>query len=361
MRMDATLAAREQRLAAAAEWLLRMRDSSVTPEDIAAWRAWCRSAPENDQAFAEMLALWDVAKAVPRKSADAQAVADDGYDGEVPVSAWLAASRPAARRRYWTQATAFKMGGLLTATAAALVGISLYFFGDVRPRAPQEIEVVTGIGMQREVQLPDGSVITLAGGSRLTARFSAAERYVLLTRGEAYFRVAKDKHRPFAVQALDAKVTAVGTAFNVRAENHRVRVAVTEGVVEVARPVVTANRRSSDEKVHLAAGRELTWQAGHAAPVVTLVDQTQATSWLSGTLEFSDEPLSSVIAAVNRYSPTPLRIAEPAIGDYRFSGTVDVNRTDEWLAGLPDIFAVTVKREGGGAVIARSASELKSK
>lgn len=365
------IATREQRLMEAAEWLLRLRDPAVTSDEIAAWRAWCSASPENDRAFAEILSLWETARAAPRNSASAQAMAADDYQGNVSIAAWqkdsptgISAGHDADASAYESSAAAVQTiraagiirrsrpvigGGVLAAAAAAVV--TLHFLEVFRAPASPQLAVATEIGMRRDVTLPDHSVVILAGASRLNARFSATQRDVTLVAGEAYFRIAKDKHRPFVVHALDAKVTAVGTAFNVRAENHTVRVAVTEGVVEVARPVAAAAHRT-EEKLHLTAGRELTWQAGRAAPVVVLIDQTRAASWLSGTLEFSNEPLSSVIAAVNRYAPRPLRFEPAFIGEYRFTGTVDVQHIDEWLAGLPNIFPVVVQRDDGAHIIA---------
>jgi transmembrane sensor len=347
--MDQT--AREKCLMEAADWLLRLREADVTPETIAEWRMWCRSSPHNDQAFSEVQSVWDAAGSVPRRAVDASDISNDAYTGEMSVAQWRATST--ARQRMsepWMRRALLKNVSWLIAAAAGLVAFFFNWTDVMYSGGVQTTEIVTGIGMQREVHLTDGSTVSLAGGSRLRVHLTAAERQITLAAGEAYFRVAKDKHRPFVVQALDAKVTAVGTAFNVRAENHMVRVAVTEGVVEVARPTVIANH-ASDEKVHLTAGRELTWQAGRAAPVVAVVDRIRATSWLSGTLEFSDESLSTVVAAINRYSQHPLRIAEPALGEYRFTGTVEVTRIDEWLAGLQNIFPVAVNRVGSEDII----------
>lgn len=351
-----SIAAREERLTEAANWLLRLREAGVTSATVAEWQAWCRSSQENEQAFSEIQSVWDGAGSAPRLAADAGAIADDRYTGEAPVAQWLAASSawPPVVHKPATRKTVLKFAGWFTAAAAGLAAFTVNWFGALHSDGSQTTEIATSVGMQREVKLADGSVVTLAGGSRLRVHLTGAERQITLAAGEAYFHVAKDNRRPFVVQALDTKVTAVGTAFNVRAENHTVRVAVTEGIVEVARPTVIESTRASNEKVHLTAGKELTWQADRAAPVVVSVERTQAASWRSGTLEFSDEPLSSVIAAINRYSPQPLRILEPAVGEYRFTGTVEVTRIDEWLAGLPSIFPVAVNHAGDEHMIAPS-------
>src|SRR5690606_20576679 len=47
--------------------------------------------------------------------------------------------------------------------------------------------------------LPDGSIAELPPGSEIAVQFSAQERRVLLTRGEAHFQVVTDHARPFRV------------------------------------------------------------------------------------------------------------------------------------------------------------------
>ena len=74
----------------------------------------------------------------------------------------------------------------------------------------------TGIGEQRTIQLVDGSTVELNARSRVKVRLTEHRRDVALIEGQALFRVAKDKQRPFVVRAGDAPVRAVGTEFEDR-------------------------------------------------------------------------------------------------------------------------------------------------
>ncbi len=130
------------------------------------------------------------------------------------------------------------------------------------------VVIETRTGTNRDATLPDGSQVTIAGGSRLAARYSEKERGLSLERGEAFFRVKKDARRPFVVHALDATITAVGTAFNVRAEEGAVRVAVTEGAVSVDRMESGSGQDKSSriENIRVTAGHLVTLQPNHADP-----------------------------------------------------------------------------------------------
>lgn len=75
----------------------------------------------------------------------------------------------------------------------------------------------TSPGESYEVQLPDGSVISLNSASSLEYPANIAgrgERRVKLT-GEAFFKVAKDAQHPFIVEAGNQTVQVLGTEFNI--------------------------------------------------------------------------------------------------------------------------------------------------
>ncbi len=64
-----------------------------------------------------------------------------------------------------------------------------------------------------------------------------------------------------------------------------------------------------------------------------------------------DEPLSSVVAAINRYSTIPVKIDSPAVSGLHYTGTVVADRADEWLRGLPNVFPVVVQDNGSLGVV----------
>ena len=86
--------------------------------------------------------------------------------------------------------------------------------------------------------------------------FNAAERRVLLSRGEVHFAVTKNPARPFVVRAGNVDVRAAGTAFNVNLQSATAGVLVTEGKVsvsEVERVVPNALQRLAVKPLHLVA------------------------------------------------------------------------------------------------------------
>lgn len=78
----------------------------------------------------------------------------------------------------------------------------------------------TKAGEQKTIILNDGSEITLSAASRITypKKFSTTCREINLTEGEAFFKIAHDKNRPFTVRLPGSLYTRVlGTSFKIRA------------------------------------------------------------------------------------------------------------------------------------------------
>lgn len=166
----------------------------------------------------------------------------------------------------------------------------------------QQIPVthVAPVGERLSVTLPDGSSVALNAGStlRLPRGFEVLPgvphgRRVVQLDGEAFFDVTSSD-RPFEVVAGSARVTVLGTRFNVRARSVTtesggpVRVDVEEGRVRVA-------ASGSEAVAELGAGESVRVEAGTAELTPSPVALDRIAPWRSGGLTVSDEPLSAVI------------------------------------------------------------------
>jgi len=173
----------------ASDWFARMSADDVTADDRARFETWLRTYSCNEKAYAELTATW---KELVRSGPLVRAV----HFGQV----MNAASARSVRSPHW-------LAGAVAATIGAIVlgiGWNLY-------RQKEETRFQTAIGEQAAVALPDGSSFDLNTNSRVEVDYSQRTRVIRLDRGEAYFKVAHDTHRPFWVHAGDRWVRAVGT------------------------------------------------------------------------------------------------------------------------------------------------------
>lgn len=122
-----------------------------------------------------------------------------------------------------------KLSVLKYGIAAAVVGAlvvfaTAYFTRDTLMRQPQQQTAATFVHKTvknsstkvKVVKMPDGSSIELAAGAKIAydEPFQHNKRDILLE-GEAVFRVAKDKTKPFTVYSGGLATTALGTRFKV--------------------------------------------------------------------------------------------------------------------------------------------------
>jgi transmembrane sensor len=145
------------------------------------------------------------------------------------------------------------------------------------------------------LKMPDGSVISLNAGSKITYRkgYGVNHRNITL-KGEAYFEVAKNTSLPFVISAGDASIRVSGTKFNVRAYKDQdvVRVTVTEGKVSLYE-----TGQSAKEAI-LSAGETGTFNRAmkvvRKQPVLDMND----IAWKTRIMDFQNTSLSEVAAVL---------------------------------------------------------------
>jgi transmembrane sensor len=155
--------------------------------------------------------------------------------------------------------------------------------------------LTTKKGQEYALILPDGSKVWLNGSSSITfpVAFSSTERNVSIT-GEALFKVEKDAGRPFRVKTAGPTVEVLGTFFNVNAysDEYQVRTTLIEGSVAL---------HSGDKTLKMRPGQQGTLDANGNFAVTTLETPEDAITWNSGSMNFKDDSLATVIRQLERW------------------------------------------------------------
>jgi len=313
----------QQALRIAADWYVRLRDPAATEQTTAQWLAWADEDAEHLIAFERVTEL----------AASLQGL------GELSREQLLAEFAPALPppRRWWVPAAA---------AAALLLAVGGYISWPAMHDAGSQQTYASAVAAQRSITLEDGTRVTLGGATRLSTRFSHARREVELSEGEAYFEVVHDAGRPFEVRAGDVTIEDIGTAFNVRRTDRYVTVAMAEGRVRVA-----DGSRGAHNSLEAVAGQTVVYNPSRAAMNLVSSDPATAAAWRQSRLEFDNEPLSVVVANINRYRAQPLRIANADLNTLTFTGTVKTDAIDDWLQALPQVLPLQVNDSGGQTVL----------
>lgn len=341
----------------AADWFVAIH-AEIDPkaESMQAWLRWMDQHEGNRAAFDSVARAWH---GTPGSSAlkmpSAEDLLADDYDGEQSVEEWLgkhstASGPPIRRARPAADRARISRRAWLAAASVTIAVLGLLTMHQYL-RGPHSDEFMTGTGEQIEITLADGSRVWLGPRSRLLVAFNKVRRDIQLTTGEAFFSVKKDHSRPFTVRSAGGDIVAVGTAFNVRAINDHVTVAVSEGVVAVIPRAQLAVPEPAS--VRVASGQQLTFTAQNSIKALAIIQSPpgERARWRDGVLVYRDEPLQEVVSDVVRYSGIQIEIADTAIGDLHYSGVIYREAVHEWVSALPESFPVIIVSDGTREII----------
>lgn len=326
---------------AAAWWALQGDDARLAPEVQAARRAWLAGDSDRREAYDRARAALDAL------------TANAGEPELMALRQKALAARREPAKLPWMGAAA----GL--AVSVVLCGVVSFAWithpGFTKGGGGHEI-YRTAIGERSTFNLPDGSVATLDTDSVLQVDYTEYARAVHLRKGQALFDVAKHKPIPFQVYAGDRRITAVGTVFDVRVEQGRVRVALIEGRIQVAQ---LAPRQGPGQhpgtEIALVSGEVLDTSAGEPM-LVKRAELARLDSWKDGIVVFNDARLADALAELNRYTDRPIRLGDASIRELRVTGVFKTGEPERFAQTMAEIFPLTVTVDSAGSPVLRRRS-----
>ena len=307
----------EQAHEAALGWIACLRADSVSEEDRQAFALWLGEDDSHAQAMDEALKLWDdlgVFRHMPSEVPDQAANSPRWLPGSI--------------------------------AAAACLVLAIFLWPQIQ-NDPVSSQYRSAVGERLEVELPDGSLARLNTNSRINVTYSDDERLIDLQKGEVWFKVETNKERPFHVDAGEARVTALGTAFNIRRREESTEIAVTEGVVRVTELRNTAGNIASSKV--LRVNQQLLAQR-HGWEIKTANDMEQELAWQTGQLIAREMPLSQLVAELQRYSNTKIFISDPMLANRTVSGVFELDKPQVSLEALAISLGLAVQPLGDSAV-----------
>lgn len=350
----------------AADWVTRC-DAGLTAAEQQIFQDWLSADARHADAFDRLSEAWSVFDRVQQHGA---------------VSVILDRLAQRARRRRTRRVQAGVVAGLVLCAGLAYFTLRPE---QSAPLGPGRIEVARAqSGAAKLVpqdspirRLPDGSIVELKDGAEIEVAYSPEARRVRMVRGEAYFRVEKDKSRPFYVEAQGVQVRAVGTAFSVQLQSAAVEVVVKEGAVDVGhtfaapgdtgpvrvdagkRIVVPALRlrpalRASGTKPSPSA---LPAEAPPALQPTAMTEEELAArlAWRIPRLEFDGMPLADAIVLFNRYNTLQIILADPAAGSLRISGNFRSDNPEGFVSIVEQSLDFVAERRSEREIVLRSA------
>lgn len=207
------------------------------------------------------------------------------------------------------------------------------------------------------VQLPDGSVVVLNAGSKLTYNkdYGKDLREVTLS-GEGFFDVKKMADKPFVIHTASINIKVLGTVFNVKAypEDKRTETSLIHGSIEVTmknRPndkiilapsekLVVENNTVVDKVINTSNRTEVPDVAINTLMSVNKLRYSEAdssvaeTGWVNNKLVFRDESFEDIARRMERWYDVDIEITDAQLREKRLNGTFEKETIDQALEAL---------------------------
>ena len=179
-----------------------------------------------------------------------------------------------------------------------------------------DVEMNVPMGSTLSLRLPDGTQVSLNGGSTLSypQSFGLKDRKVNLT-GEAYFAIVHHSDKPIEILTSKMTVRDIGTKLNITnyPEDNQAKVVIDEGSVEL--------KTGNDTQTSIiVAGQEaiIDKQSGRISIVSKQYD---GNAWSKGELIFHNTTVADIAKRLERTYNIDISIHHPATANKRFYGT----------------------------------------
>jgi transmembrane sensor len=293
----------------AAEWAQRFESAKLSELDWQNFERWLAESDDNRQAFEQAQSVWT----------------DTSFDEQGVAEILALSSEPEPiKSLYHTIKEWFTRPNTLTAsilTSMLVVVFLSYFSVNKTSTENNEVVIQTESGESRQVELEDGTVLSVKPSTQLAYEYSPQLRHVRLTEGAVFFDVERNPTRPFEIVAGDNIIQVLGTSFDVKFINGSMNVEVTTGVVSVIPSGASTSLR-------LAVGNGVSIESdGRIIPV------NNVSSNHSAALVFENQNLSNIFKDIDRYFSEKL-IVGTIKGHELYSGVIYLDNLDKVLTQL---------------------------
>lgn len=224
----------------------------------------------------------------------------DGYRSEADADTWhslrkfqkragFSSGRPAYLYR-WAYIAVFLFIPLISIVIA-------YMYVEHHTQEIRFVECIVPKGEQKQVTLPDGSIITLNSGSIFLypTHFTGDTRSVYLS-GEGHFAVVPDKKLPFVVATDHLDICVLGTQFNLQAYPFDKRTITTLESGSVA----VRNKNQPDSFITLEPNQQLDYENKSGKFNKIDIDASVYSGWIRGEMNFISQSLREILRTLER-------------------------------------------------------------
>ena len=275
-------------------------------------KTWIAASAENQQYFIRQREIWFSAVSREAASVYDKDKAFENFRNRVESQKEIQSTS----RRGFSLSALWRYAAVVAIIIA--VGCISYWQGEVNVKDTfADISVEAPLGSKTKLYLPDGTLVWLNAGSRMTYSqgFGVDNRKVELE-GEGYFEVKRNEKIPFFVKTKDLQLQVLGTKFKFLdyPEDHEVVVSLLEGKVGLN------NLLREEKEAVLSPDERAVLNKANGLLTVESVTASNASQWTDGYLFFDEELLPDIAKELERSYNVKIHIANDSLKTFRFYG-----------------------------------------
>lgn len=268
---------------------------------------WIEESPLNERLFEENKRIWQKSHSYFSDSE----ISSDREKVQTQIHRQTSKPTKAIELPTWL----FKVAAVLA--LPVMLGIGWYLGSSRTGSETQMCEVTAPKGQISKCVLADGTEIWLNAGTTISYNPSliGKTRQVKLD-GEAYFKVTKNKYKPFIVNTAHSQIKVLGTIFNLKAysgEDH-VETTLEEGSIEFSLVGNTA------KPVLLKPGEQAVYNISEKKITIGIVEPYLHTAWKDGKFVFKDAELQQIILELEKLYDVRIHLENESLKHERFRG-----------------------------------------
>ncbi len=302
-------------------WLIKEQEGLSTCEKKEL-EQWLNESKEHKEAYISNKLIRETFKSLPNnKKEELKEKANTG----------IKRAKFIQKIRYFSTAAIFLL--------AVGIGSYKYYIDFTNPSFSKAL--ISNNKIENKYLLPDNSKIVLDVNSTMNIDYYKNRREVTFPKGKAVFYVAKDKSRPFIINASNAQIEVLGTSFEVSNLNDKVSIKVKEGTVKISKKEYDKIKTI----ITLTKKEQLTLNRNGKVSDYGKIELERIATWEKGFLSFYKTPLKTVIKEFSRYIDIDVKYENEDIAYTAITGKFAINEFNKFLEALPKIYPLKLDRD----------------
>jgi ferric-dicitrate binding protein FerR (iron transport regulator) len=201
---------------------------------------------------------------------------------------------------------------MLLLLAASAVSYYVGYITEKEILEQAQVDINVPYGILSQIRLPDGSLVILNGGSRLSYPASFCKNRQIYLSGEGFFEIIKDEKHPCIVNTKNISVKVLGTRFSFKAyeEDKQTTLTLEEGSLSAI-----SLYNTKKECIFLNPDQQLILNHQTSDLRRKTVQASNYTSWKDGHFSFINMSLGEIATILKRRFDVEIVFASENIRD----------------------------------------------